>query len=437
MSSIAATRRRSPDLLRWYLAPYGWLALVAAGIGLLVGPFIASTDKARAGFLAAYAGLSIVQWCVAVRQVGEQYTLHVTPVVVLGLLAFGWAASPHLRGAWRTACATLAACYLAINLFQGLADLDPGRDSAVRPLFAGRWDPRDRWDDGEILRLVERLRELAPGPHVYVVASSDLFNPDLVRHAEWQLVGRRNAALDVLAVPEVDSRDYYPLGRLLDATAVVVTEPVAYHLGPDAQRTMTVVHDLFAEGRGLARDFAAMPGTFSLEEGTRLRVYQRQRPTSLPTALETLRIVESRLPIRPGMQPDWVVVARAFPWWLAKNPDGSASWVAHPTRRGDTGTATAVAYLGGDEGTEVSGRVRFVDGRCQGATLSFSRLDAEGRLAPVSEIRRRPAEDGAFEAMIPGASGRLVLSLLDYADGVSIDYCLMQIDPLVTRPADR
>jgi hypothetical protein len=422
------------DLLRWYQAPYGWVALIAAAVGLLLGSLNDASGEARTRFLATYAGISVVQWATAVRQVGEQYTLHFTPIVVLGLLLFGWAAGHQLGGAWRAALATLGACYLAVNLFLGLVDLDPGRDAALRPLFAGKWDMSYRWDDGEVRRLIEGLRAQAPDPRVYVAASSDLINPDLLRHAEWQLFGRRHATLDVLAVPEVDSRDYYPLGRLLDATAVVVAEPAAYHLSPDAQRTIGVVHDLFVEGRGLALDFAVIPATFGLEDGTRLRVYRRQRPTSITTALETLRIIESRLPTRPGMQPDWVVVARAFPWWLVKNPDGSASWVAHPTRRRDTGRATTLAYLGGEEGLEVSGRIRFVDGRCQGATLSFSRLDrARDRPTPVAEITRRPRDSDAFELLIPRGSGRLLLSLLDYADGVSIDYCLMQIDPLLTR----
>jgi hypothetical protein len=426
------------DVLRWYVAPYGWLAWIGATLGLLIGPLAGVMKRSCAGFLVLFAVISGMQWCLFVRQIGEQYTLHLTPVMVLGLLAFAGTVSQRLSGRARAAGATLGACYLVTNLSLGLgvAHLDPGRGSAWRPLFAAKWDPRQRFDEDEIGRLVTSLRGLTPETRVYVVGSSDVINPDLVRHAEWQAVGRRAATLNVLAAPDVDSRDYYPLGPLLDATAVVLARPVAYHLDPGAQRTMGVVDELFAEGLGVARDFTRLPMSFSLKSETTLSIYQRVRPTSLATALDTLRIIEQRLPARPGMQTDWIVVARAFPWWLSRNPDGSARWVAHPTRRKDVGSLTAAAYLGPTrQAVEVSGVLKFFDARCRGTTLAFSTLDAQGRLSTLAEVRRHPGENGWWKTVVPHPAGPLLLRLLDYADGSSIDYCLLEIDPLIAKEA--
>jgi hypothetical protein len=56
-------------------------------------------------------------------------------------------------------------------------------------------------------------------------------------------------------------------------------------------------------------------------------------------------------------------------------------------------------------------------------------------ISPLATVQRRPGEDGRFQVAIAPGPGRLVISLLDLAEGVSIDHCLLKIDPLVVRPA--
>jgi hypothetical protein len=78
----------------------------------------------------------------------------------------------------------------------------------------------------------------------------------------------------------------------------------------------------------------------------------------------------------------------------------------------------------------------FVDRRCQGATLAFSTIPPGGQLSQLAEVRRKPGEDGHFHVALSLQPGEpLFLNLLDYTEGTSIDYCLLKIDPLVTRRA--
>jgi uncharacterized membrane protein len=424
-------------VFRWYLAPYGWVAWLAAGAGLLVG-LRHSAHRQRSVFLVLFGGVSVLQWWLVVRQLGEQYTLQFTPTIVLGLMLLGSTVLRTIRRPMLTGVVTLGLCYLFANAGLGLASLNPGKDSPFRPLFAGRWAPLDRDDYDGVRWLVEYLHRdppQAPGTGVYVAASSHLVNPDMVRHAEWALFGRDRALVNVLPVPDVDSRDYYPLGRLLDAEVVVVGDPVQYHLRPEEQRVLRVVHDLFVRGDAIAQDFSEQRIRFDLEDDVTTLIFRRRQPTSLGVALQTLNVIRSSLSSRPGMQTDWVVVGRAFPWWIERNPGGSTRWVAHPTRRMDSGAATVLAYIGAKPPKmETAGTVHFVDPRCQGATLEFSMLDAAGRLHRVTDVQRRPGEDGRFAVGVgSNDAGTLVLRLLDYAPDVSIDYCLLDINPLETR----
>ena len=86
---------------------------------------------------------------------------------------------------------------------------------------------------------------------------------------------------------------------------------------------------------------------------------------------------------------------------------------------------------------EILGTVTFVDNRCQGATLAFATADDGGTLSPLATVQRRPGEDGRFQVAAAPDRGRLVMSLLDYAEDVSIDFCLLKVDPLVVRPMPR
>ena len=420
----------------WFVAPYGWLAVAVALSGVVAGARSGVLRRRRISFLVLFTGVAALQWLVGVRQLGEQYTLAFTPLVVIGLAAGLWAVDLVRRPLPRLAARALLAALLAANAVLGLSSVDIGSAAAARLFFAGRWTPLKSEGYDAVTDVVGYLRKSTkPEEGIFVVASSRLFNPDLLRHAERTLHGPEGTRLQVLSVPQVDSRDVYPLAALLEAEHVVVVRPFQGHLRPEEQRVLSVVYELFEADRGIARDFIRILVNFPMDDTTRIFVYRRQRPTDLATALETLDFIVQHVPSRPGTQPDWAVVNRRFPSWLSRNPDGSAAWVAHPSPRGSL-PSTVLAYLGREAGPiEVQGTVTFIDGRCKGATLAFGAADTSGEVHPLAEVRKRPGEDGRFDIRVTRPDGpRLVLSLLDHGDGASIDYCLLRIDRLLARP---
>jgi hypothetical protein len=423
-------------VLPWYVAPYGWLAVALALAGVALGARSGILRRPRIAFVVLFTAVCALQWVIAVRQLGEQYTLQFTPLVVIGLAALFWSLDRVRRAALHAAARVLLITLVAANAILGLSNLDLGSASAARPLFAGGWMPLYSWDYDVVADVVEYLRKYTkPGDAIFVVASSRALNPDLLRHAEQTLHGRDGARLEVLKVPQVDSRDVYPLAALLEAQHVVMARPFQTHLRPEEQRVLGIVYELFEGGQGIARDFTRRQINFRMDDEARIFVYSRHRPTDLATALSTLDLVLKRVPSRPGTQPDWAVVNRRFPSWLTRRPDGSAAWAAHPAPSGSA-PSTILAYLGPETGAiEVQGTVTFLDGRCAGATLALGAADAEGRVHPLADVRKRPGEDGRFDVTItPPAGQRVVLSLLDHGQDASIDYCLLQLDALVARP---
>lgn len=423
-------------LVAWYSAPYGELALAVSGVGLVLGLVSKAANRSDVAFVALFGTASAAQWLWRVRQVGEQYTLHFTVFVVLGLFVFCWTAARGATRLRRSVVIGLVAGLSLLNLDLGLSTWDVGTKSVLRPAFASRWAPLVRYDYDELVRLVRTLQDRArEGDAVYVVASSETLNPEIVRQADRVLSGRTHGLLRVLDTPSVDSVGFWPIGELLDARFVVVAQPLQLHLAPEDQRVLRVVYDAFLAHSAAAADFMERPTLYDLEKCTGY-VYERRRPTSRATAVATLEMMEDQMTTRPGMQPDWVVVDRAFPSWLARNADGSSRWVAHPTRRGGAARTTAATLDPPAQRSEVMGTVAFADSRCVGATLEFRVAGPDGELTSLGEVRRRPKDDGAFDVELDtqGAS-RLFLSLFDYSSGSSIDYCLLTLDPLVIRPA--
>jgi hypothetical protein len=416
-------------VLRSFLTPYGWSSLIAAAAGLLLSPLASVAERGRVAFLTLFAAVSGLQWLLVVRQVGENYTLHFTPFVVAGLLMLGWSLWRLSRPRWRAALATLGCLWLLSNAVLALSTLKIAEDAVWRPLLAAQWEPLRRCDYNAILNLARFLGENGPqDARVYVAASSHIINPDIVRHADWADLGRRPGKLAVLRVPEVDTRDEYPVGALVGADMVVTAEPAQYHLPVDEQTTVRVAHDIFAQGVAVARDFCRLPPTFPFVDGVAVSVFKRVRPTALDTALETLRIVQEYIPRRPAMQTDWVSIGGPFPAWLDRLADDSTSWVAHPVPRGYS-PATALCSVDAPVAlTHVSGDISFVDGRCPGAALVFSALDARNQRRPLAEVRSRPDEQGRFDLRLdtPGAD-HLLLELVSYSRASSIDYCLLKV----------
>ena len=417
-------------LLGHFAGYYGWLTVLLAGAGFARGARSPQVEFRPTAFVLIFASLSWAQWWLAVRQVGEQYSLHFTPAVVVGLVLLAWSPRQTRR---RLVAASLVLVSSLLSFCVGLVWTEDVVPPRLEALFAESWPPLVRPDYPEVVALVQSLRAAAGGSGngLYVVSSSTCLNPSLVRSADRDVPGASRGALDVLPVPSVDSDGYYPLNELLAARHVLLARPFQHHLAPSEQALLRAVYDAFAGGVGIARDFSESPGVFALE-GCTVSLFERRRPTAPTTALAMLRTFEERVPRRPGMQPDWVTIDRRFPTWVTRKPNGSTMLVAHPSPRGATPSTafTVLDVLAGP--VSIDGTVRFVDGRCEGAALRLWAMEDGGARRPLQEVRRRPEDDGRFSVRVaPWPGERLLLDIVEHVEGASIDYCLLTIDPLV------
>jgi hypothetical protein len=129
--------------------------------------------------------------------------------------------------------------------------------------------------------------------------------------------------LNILSTPEVDSRDAYPLERLLEAQYVVVPTQlpdyssdltqlpaVGEWLPNQEMDVVNVVFDAFTQNWEFAQDFKRLPPQFTFEDGVVVSIYQRFRPTSLATAVRTLDAIQQKIAERPGSQGNWVILSQ-------------------------------------------------------------------------------------------------------------------------------
>ncbi len=416
--------------LRYFASGYGLLMVSCAAVGLWLGLRSARLDRQAFGAVAAFGALQALQWLFVVRQIGEQYSLHVTPTLVLCTWALAW--SLPTAAARRVVAAGVSLVAVA-NLWLGLSAHDAWAGSPARRLAAANWPPRRHPGYEGLLGLVSALRASPSAPQpVFVAASSFCLNPDIVRRVDAELAGASGRRLDVQDVPAIDSEGAYPLGQLIDAGFVVLGEPLQLHLPADRQQVVRLAAEPFVRRSKLALDFEPWPELTPLG-GCSARVFERRRPTLLETSLAALDEMRASMPGRPGQQPDWAVVESPYGSWLERLADGAARWIAHPARPNDSG-ATRIATLDPATRGRVTGRVRFLDWRCPGATVELAALGPGASLRRLARASRRPGEEAAFVLEFDARpAARLTLSLQPYAPEAGIDYCLLAVEPLTLR----
>jgi hypothetical protein len=298
-----------------FLKTYGvlWIPTI---IGLIMGiPKMQKTfhtesqniDQRSLYFILLFGATSAIVWITIPRQIGTQYVLHVALPVVLGTSAFiTWIASNSKEHYWLTTFGVYL--ILVFNLWAGLS---PTRFSPIRTTL--NYPPLYRQDYNEVIRLVDYLREITKGKEkVYIVDSSKLINSEIIHYAEVSKYGK-DASLQILYSPQIDSRDFYPLEPLLQADYIVVTSPLQYHLSVNEQKVVKFVFDIFAQQWKLSKDFQELPQKFNLSGGAISTVYKRQSPSSLKTALTTFDQMQRYIVPMPGGQSDWIIITPPMP----------------------------------------------------------------------------------------------------------------------------
>lgn len=305
-SSLYASYEVSLDQgLRYYGFSFGWVACLIAALGYAIGLKTRILSSSAVRFIVSFYGILFLLWVIKVKQVGVHYTTHFAPLIILGLVTFGWTIWLTLKKNRRLALGIFVT-YLAINLIIGLAPVSGLDRTFLRPtrfgmsvlpdntgtpiseLFSANNAPLRRTDYNEVARLNRYLVSLTPAQEpIYIGGSSALFNGGMIANTDQIL--HHKQTLNLLPVEDIDSRDRYPIEQLLQADYVVVAEPFQYHLRPTDQDVVKVVNEVFANRWQIAQDFERLPEAFQLANGVTVNVYKRQRSTSYQPLLAPLK----------------------------------------------------------------------------------------------------------------------------------------------------
>ncbi|MFM8320215.1 MAG: hypothetical protein ACKOC5_04795 [Chloroflexota bacterium] len=391
-----------------YLAFFGWQSWLAATAGYvlaLVRP--GHVRRAGAAFVVVLGLVTWLVWISAVRNAATHYTLHLTVFLTLGISLLGYALMTRLSGLRRAAAGALFFAWLLCSFILSLSPA--GAQLTWQAGFAENYTPLQRADYAEVERLVGYLRQAAAGGQpVYTAASSAHLNEDLLKNAEQAIYHER--LLNIQYVPYIDSRDYYPLERLLQADWVVLAVPPQYTLKDTAQqKVLTSVVEAFSTDWEIAGDFALQPERWQLQPDFEVQVYRRVRPTTLATAVQTYARLAAFINRRPAGQADWITLTPGAP-------------LPQTTLRGDyrlelaapgLDQPAAYLYVNGPVGLHaIEGRWAYQGQNCPAVRVQLEYYAPSGELLQSIRLLEAAAEQQAgFSQSLPASSGQPVLSL--------------------------
>ena len=391
-SLYAAWSLSIPDIFWRYTCFYGLGTLLFVALGFLTGILTQTLVPSTTIFLFFFTTFSFVEWLIMLRYGNIHYSLHFTPIIVLGLASFFWTTINIFKGKTKLTLLTIASIYLLISLIFGLTPLGKFNHS-LRPLFATNFSPLVRSDYNQVLALANYLSKLASNQElVYIAASSNQFNANIIRNANRIINPKSWSNLKAISKPHIDTRDTYPLTELLEAKYVVVAQPFQKVLLTDEQvlkagqqDLVKFVYDAFTKKLPIAQDFQKLPTEFLLDKDITVQVYQRIRPTSISTAVQTLFAMQEQVPQRPGRQLDWMSLNQS-PYitynYSAVRQDGKNSYklMTDPSDR-DKQISRYFLYLGQLlPQTNITGKLDFINQECAGLSLSLSMLDQQGNI---------------------------------------------------------
>ncbi|MGB3267194.1 MAG: hypothetical protein WBA89_24970 [Microcoleus sp.] len=383
------------DILIRYASFYGlgtWLLVL---IGFSAGILRRILVHEAAVFVCLFGVLSLVEWLLILRYGYLHYTIHVTPIALLGLSAFFWTIWLTLKGKVRYLMLGAAAFYLIVNAAVGLI---PVKVDLSR-LFVSNFGPLVRSDYGEVVKLVEFLRKLAPDEEpIYIAGASNSFNANILRQANRQLNPPEGWwKLNTIGRPQIDSRDSYPLPELLQAQYAAVATPFQQVLPGDEQvlrsheqDVVKVIYDVFTHNWEISRDFQLLPQQFKLENGVTVSIYRRIRPTDTGTAVRTLYAMQQQIGDRPGGQLDWISLRQSIytsaNYSVSRESDNLYKIVTPPIKN-STKLDTSFLYLGAiSDRAQVTGQLALLNQQCPGVALRLTLWDKQGKLIDSAKM---------------------------------------------------
>jgi len=371
------------------------------------------------------------------------YTIHITPIALLGLSTFFWTTWLTLKGKVRYFMLGAAGLYLVLNAAVGLIPLKID----LSRLFIANFPPLVRSDYDEVIKLVEFLRKLAPNEEpIYIVGASNHFNANILRQANRKLNPPEGWwKLNTIGRPQIDSRDTYPLPELLQSQYAVVAVPFQQVLSTDEQvlrsheqDVVKVVYDAFTQNWEIARDFQVLPEQFKLENGVTVSVYRRVRPTDTATAVKTLDAMQRQIVKRPGTQLDWISLHQSIytsaNYSVTQESDNLYNIVTHPIKNSKK-LDTSFLYLGSiSDKAKVTGQLNLPNKQCPGIALRLTLWDKQGKLVDSAEMAYSQKSDLGLNLFVEGKNPfYLLLEVLSSSKQDLTNQCQLEINNLAVN----
>lgn len=428
------------DILTRYADFYGlgtWLLVL---IGFSAGILTRMLVPAAAIFVSLFGVFSLIEWLLVLRYGYLHYTIHITPIALLGLSTFFWTTWLTLKGKVRYFMLGAAGLYLVLNAAVGLIPLKID----LSRLLIANFPPLVRSDYDEVVKLVEFLRKLAPNEEpIYIVGASNNFNANILRQANRKLNPPEGWwKLNTIGRPQIDSRDTYPLPELLQSQYAVVAVPFQQVLSTDEQvlrsqeqDVVKVVYDAFTQNWEIARDFQLLPEQFKLENGVTLSVYRRVRPTDTATAVRTLDAMQRQIVDRPGTQLDWISLHQSIytsaNYSVTQKSDNLYNIVTHPIKNSKK-LDTSFLYLGSiSDKTKVTGQLNLPNKQCPGIALRLTLWDKQGKLVDSGEMAYSQKSAIGLNLLVEGKNPiYLLLEVLSSSKQDLTNQCQLEINNL-------
>lgn len=147
-----------------------------------------------------------------------------------------------------------------------------------------RHPPTQRTDLNEVVKLDLYLESLGDkNDLIYVVSSSHILNPEILKNSYLYLKRQSNLENRVLLGSALDERDGFPI-HFFEAKYVVVASPPQYHLSPKYQTVIKTLFD-FMQSDISGSFYDKLPFDVKLAKGVEVRVYEKK--AKLPNVIKT------------------------------------------------------------------------------------------------------------------------------------------------------
>jgi hypothetical protein len=302
----------------FYIQAFGLVICVFSTVGFICCHSNELIDQRKSNFLFLFGFISSIQWALFAKQISIQYVTHFLIFIIPGSYLLIYITYQKFKRYTKNAFLVFSTFFYGLNLIYAIS---PNLKffSSIPLLFSKKEPPLFREDYDRVASLVNHLRVHSNSSQkIYVAASSYTLNYSVFTVVEQQLFGK--SILSISRNSNIDSRDFYPLNGLLQAHYVVVASPYQYHVNPKEQTVVKVVVDAFKENWAIAQDFTLLPQTFQLEHGVTVQIYERIRPTSFLTILETLAKMRSQVSRVPGQEPYWLDLKSEQPTAIIQDP---------------------------------------------------------------------------------------------------------------------